>query len=207
MKPVMTPPLLLTALAALAGLTIPTLVLADQASADCEMRERGDKKKNQSGPCEFSQRQGYIDITLNNGKAYSLSPGSQANTFTDQDGKNVRRTEAHGNLHKYKWNHKSLTVRFNGSSASAGHSNRPGNNGPAEWDRGCEDAKIGSYDRSRHTDAYEEGWQSCKGQQQQSSDDFEQREWDRGCEDAKVGSYDRSRHTDDYEEGWQDCNK
>ena len=33
--------------------------------------------------------------------------------------------------------------------------------GPAEWDRGCEDAKIGSYDRSRHSDDYEEGWQDC----------------------------------------------
>ena len=36
------------------------------------------------------------------------------------------------------------------------------NSGPAEWDRGCEDAKVGSYDRSGHSDAYEEGWQACK---------------------------------------------
>lgn len=81
------------------------------------------------------------------------------------------------------------------------------NNGPREWDRGCEDAKVGSYDRSRHTDEYEQGWQSCNNQGNQSSDDFERKEWERGCEDAKVGSYDRSQHTDEYEEGWQDCNK
>ena len=37
-------------------------------------------------------------------------------------------------------------------------------NGPREWDRGCEDAKVGSYDRSRHTDEYEEGWQDCNKQ-------------------------------------------
>lgn len=197
----------LVLLAALAGMTIPTAVLSDQAKADCEMRDHGDKKQNQSGPCEFSQRQGYIDITLSNGTTYSLSPGGQPNTFTDQDGKSVKRTEAGGNMHKYKWNHRSLTVRFNGSSAAAGHGESSADNGPAEWDRGCEDAKVGSYDRSRHTDAYEEGWQSCKGQQEQSSDDFDQREWDRGCADARGGSYDRSKHTDAYEEGWQDCNK
>jgi len=31
-----------------------------------------------------------------------------------------------------------------------------------EWDRGCSDAKGGSYDRSRHSQAYEEGWQACR---------------------------------------------
>lgn len=194
-------------LAVMAGLTVPAPALSDQAKADCDMRERGDKKRNQSGPCEFSQRQGYIDITLNNGKTYSLSPSGNPDTFKDQDGKRVKRTEAGGNMHKYKWEHKNLTVRFNGSSASSGHHESSSSNGPAEWDRGCEDAKIGSYDRSRHTDAYEEGWQACKDQQKQSSNDFDQKEWDRGCADAQIGSYDRSRHSDAYEEGWQDCNK
>ena len=81
------------------------------------------------------------------------------------------------------------------------------NNGPAEWDRGCEDAKGGSYDRSQHSDAYEEGWQACNDQQKQSSGDNDKSEWDRGCADAKGGSYDRSQHSDAYEEGWQDCKK
>lgn len=31
-----------------------------------------------------------------------------------------------------------------------------------EWDRGCSDAKGGSYDRSKHSQAYEEGWQACR---------------------------------------------
>jgi hypothetical protein len=30
------------------------------------------------------------------------------------------------------------------------------------WERGCADAKVGSYDRSKHSDAYEQGWQACK---------------------------------------------
>jgi len=34
--------------------------------------------------------------------------------------------------------------------------------GPAEWDRGCADAKAGSYDRSgKAGQAYEEGWNAC----------------------------------------------
>lgn len=30
-----------------------------------------------------------------------------------------------------------------------------------KWNAGCRDAKNGSYDRSMHTAAYEEGWQDC----------------------------------------------
>ncbi len=30
------------------------------------------------------------------------------------------------------------------------------------WDRGCSDAKVGSYDRSKHSADYEAGWQACK---------------------------------------------
>ena len=45
-----------------------------------------------------------------------------------------------------------LRLQHGKSSASRG----------SDWDRGCSDAKVGSYDRSRHNDAYEEGWQACK---------------------------------------------
>jgi hypothetical protein len=40
--------------------------------------------------------------------------------------------------------------------------------GAAEWDRGCADAKAGSYDRSgKAGQAYEDGWNSChKGGEQ-----------------------------------------
>jgi hypothetical protein len=30
------------------------------------------------------------------------------------------------------------------------------------WNRGCVDAKEGSYDRAHPSPAYERGWQSCK---------------------------------------------
>jgi hypothetical protein len=73
------------------------------------------------------------------------------------------------------------------------------------YNRGCADAKVGSYDRSKHSDAYEQGWQACK--QQQSAAPSGGKEYDRGCADAKIGSYDRSKHSDAYEKGWQACKK
>ena len=77
----------------------------------------------------------------------------------------------------------------------------------AAWNRGCADAKVGSYDRSSHSSAYEQGWQSCKNQQEKASSGQHSKSWQRGCSDAKVGSYDRSKHSADYEAGWQACNK
>jgi hypothetical protein len=37
------------------------------------------------------------------------------------------------------------------------------------YDRGCADAKAGSYDRSKHSNAYEKGWQACKKQAGQTA--------------------------------------
>jgi hypothetical protein len=72
-----------------------------------------------------------------------------------------------------------------------------------EWNRGCSDAKAGSYDRSRHSAEYETGWQACKAAASKAP--AHNSTWNRGCEDAKVGSYDRAHHNADYEAGWQSC--
>jgi hypothetical protein len=75
-----------------------------------------------------------------------------------------------------------------------------------EYDRGCADAKGGSYDRSKHSSAYEDGWQACKAQAAKAKPaPSHGKEWNRGCSDAKGGSYDRSKHSKAYEEGWQSC--
>jgi len=53
------------------------------------------------------------------------------------------------------------------SGHNAGHNQH---SGASEWDRGCADAKSGSYDRSGNAgQAYEEGWNSCKGSGNQNS--------------------------------------
>ena len=90
---------------------IPT-VLADSADANCQVRKDGDTKHGASGPCTFSQRQGYIDIDLRNGDTISLSPTNQANHYRDQSGKAVARTVS-GNTQEYKWEHRKIVVTFN----------------------------------------------------------------------------------------------
>ena len=108
------------AVAALAA-SVTTPASADSSDATCEIRKDGDTRKGASGPCTFSQRQGYIDIDLRNGETISLSPGNQANNFKDQKGNKVVRTQAGGNTHVYKWdNGKKLTVTFGAASSSSG---------------------------------------------------------------------------------------
>ena len=96
---------------------------ADTAEATCEVRKDGEAKAGQSGACTFSQRQGYVDISLRNGDSWSLTPGDQANQYRDQKGNKVVRT-VEGQDHVYKWPNKKITVRFGGSSKS--NSSTPG---------------------------------------------------------------------------------
>lgn len=91
-----------------------------------------------------------------------------------------------------------------GSSANVGR----------DWDRGCSDAKNGSYDRSGNaSEAYESGWQSCKNQHSSSGQQNKpaannDKEWARGCEDAKNDYYQKSdKHGQAYDAGWQACKK
>jgi hypothetical protein len=94
---------------------------ADSAQATCEVRKDGETKRGQSGPCTFSQRQGYIDLDLRNGQTYSLSPGSQPNHFKDQKGNKVVRTQAGGNTQEFKWEGgKKVIVTFGGAPESSG---------------------------------------------------------------------------------------
>ncbi len=96
-------------------------VHADSAAAMCQVRKDGETKQGASGPCTFSQRQGYIDLDLRNGETYSLSPGSQPNHFKDQKGNKVVRTRAGGNTQEFKWEGgKKVVVTFNATSSSSG---------------------------------------------------------------------------------------
>ena len=110
--------LLATAMAAGVG-----IARADSTDATCEVRKDGDKQKGKSGPCTFSQRQGYIDIDLKNGDTISLSPAGGAGQYRDQRGNKVTRTSAGTAGMSLKWqNGKRVevvssnpfcTVRFN----------------------------------------------------------------------------------------------
>lgn len=91
---------------------------ADSSQATCEVRKHGDKIKDASGPCSFSQRQGYVDIRLRNGDSYSLSPTDEPNHFRDQEGHKVERTKAGGDEQKYEWDHRKIIVNFSTAPAS-----------------------------------------------------------------------------------------
>jgi len=93
---------------------------ADSAEANCQVRKDGETKHGLSGPCTFSQRQGYIDLDLRNGETFSLSPTGQPNHFKDQKGNKVVRTQAGGNTQEFKWEGgKKVIVTFGGAPESS----------------------------------------------------------------------------------------
>ena len=94
---------------------------ADSAEANCQVRKDGETKHGMSGPCTFSQRQGYIDLDLRNGETFSLSPTGQPNHFKDQKGNKVVRTQAGGNTQEFKWEGgKKVVVTFGGAPEGGG---------------------------------------------------------------------------------------
>lgn len=95
-----------------------------------------------------------------------------------------------------------------GTNASSGKHHSGSSNVGSDYDRGCADAKAGSYDRSGNaTKAYEDGWNACHGGSSYNSRS-PGAEYDRGCYDAKAGAYDRSGNaTKAYEDGWNACRR
>jgi hypothetical protein len=83
-----------TSLLLLGAVVVPQTAWADTVDANCEVRKDGAKQKGKSGPCTFSQRQGYIDIDLKNGDTVALRPADKANHFKDQHGNKVVRTQS-----------------------------------------------------------------------------------------------------------------
>jgi hypothetical protein len=84
---------------------------ADTTEAMCVVHKQGEKK-NASGPCDFSQREGYVSIKLRNGDSYELRPGEKPNHFKDMKGNKVVRTVIGPNSHEYKWDGKKIVVTF-----------------------------------------------------------------------------------------------
>ena len=106
-----------TSLLLLGTVALSPTAAADTAEATCEVRKDGEAKAGQSGACTFSQRQGYVDISLRNGESWSLTPGDQANHYRDQKGNKVVRT-VEGQDQIYKWPNRKITVRFGDNSAT-----------------------------------------------------------------------------------------
>ncbi|HSQ68749.1 MAG TPA: hypothetical protein VLM41_01585 [Steroidobacteraceae bacterium] len=107
-------------LAAFAAWAQPTL--ADSAEATCEVSKDGDKWKGATGPCTFSQRQGYIDLDLRNGDSYSLAPSDKANHYKDQRGNKVVRSQNSNGSEVFKWEGGKKVVLTYVAGGNAGHS-------------------------------------------------------------------------------------
>jgi hypothetical protein len=81
--------------ALLAAWSLPSA--ADSTRARCEIYPKGSDKLETMVPCTFSQRQGYITITREDGVTYDLSPvGDTPGNFRDQDGHAVYRQSGLG---------------------------------------------------------------------------------------------------------------
>lgn len=104
---------------------------ADSSDAMCEFYKDRVEKPNRTGPCTFSQRQGYIDIDLRNGDNFSLAPSNKPDHFKDQHGNKVERTQATRNTHTYKWENKKIIVKFP-DDTSREHNREHGHHGHHE---------------------------------------------------------------------------
>jgi hypothetical protein len=81
--------------ALLASGSLPSV--ADWTQARCEIYPKGSDKLEKMVPCTFSQRQGAITITRDDGVTYDLSPaGDTPGNFRDQDGHAVYRQSGLG---------------------------------------------------------------------------------------------------------------
>jgi hypothetical protein len=70
---------------------------ADSTQARCEIYPKGSDRMEKMVPCTFSQRQGYITITRDDGVTHDLSPvGDTPGNFRDQDGHAVYRQSGLG---------------------------------------------------------------------------------------------------------------
>ncbi len=82
----------LNTLAAIALALCASPSIADWTEARCEIYPEGSDTLERMVPCTFSQRQGYITITRDDGVTHDLSPvGDAPGQFRDQDGHPVYR--------------------------------------------------------------------------------------------------------------------
>jgi hypothetical protein len=117
---------------------------ADTTDARCDVYPRGEDSATSSGACTFSQRQGYVTITLEDGTTYELSPSpTQAATYTDQNGRPATREDGLGTAGTiYRLADVSIFVYWDETAISSeprrGEGNIPCSAGQPSYDSMCE---------------------------------------------------------------------
>ena len=83
--------------AILSAMVWATTAAADWTKARCDIYPVGEDQAEKMIPCVFSQRQGYVTITRDDGVVHDLSPvGDTAGNFEDQDGRSAYRQSGLG---------------------------------------------------------------------------------------------------------------
>jgi hypothetical protein len=135
------------------GMALATLVglapaQADTTTARCDVYPRGEDTATSSDTCTFSQRQGYVTITLADGTTYELTPSpTEPATYTDQNGRPATREDALGTEGViYRLAGVSIFVYWDASTVSSephrGGGNVPCSAGQPSYNRMCQAAGI-----------------------------------------------------------------
>jgi hypothetical protein len=124
---------------------------ADSAAASCEVRKEGETRKGASGPCTFSQRQGYITLALRNGDSFSLEPTGEPGQYRDQKGNKVVRTLTGGGTEQFKWEGgRKILLTYAGQSGTAAPAHAAAPRGePDRFDSICAVIVDGKHHRYR----------------------------------------------------------
>lgn len=118
---------------AIASLGFAGSVKADTVQARCDIYPKGSDRVKSSGPCMFSQRQGYVGIQLPNGKRYDLSPvGNQPGNYRDQNGRAAYREGMGEQGQIFRLSNESIFVYWNSSD---NQTTRPSPNRPVPGSR------------------------------------------------------------------------
>jgi hypothetical protein len=81
--------------AGLLSLALP--LAADTVTARCDVYPRGEDHTDNSGPCRFSQRQGFVTISRQDGVTHQLQPqGGRPGNYIDEQGRPVYRNAGLG---------------------------------------------------------------------------------------------------------------
>jgi hypothetical protein len=84
-----------TFLLMLAIIALPAI--GDTTQARCEIRSLDQQLVKEAMPCSFSQRQGYVNISREDGISYELAPtGDSPGRYTDNDGRQAYRKRGLG---------------------------------------------------------------------------------------------------------------
>lgn len=134
--------------AAIAALIALAPAKADTTTARCDVYPRGEDTATSSDTCTFSQRQGFVTITLKDGTTYELMPSpTEPATYTDQNGRPATREDELGTAGViYRLADVSIYVYWDASTVSS-EPHRGGGNVPCSaeqpsYDSLCQAAAI-----------------------------------------------------------------